>query len=411
MAEELDHKEFNDVDSYLINNEPTDPKQSTTKPPSKKIELTGILCCLLASLILPLMGICVQFGTKWGYSAFELIFARSIDQLIISFTINQCQNAIVHCKQKNKPKSKSLSAPLLSDSDEKHNITDNTENNPKSCIPCIPYIPLISWFYLCLRGLTGATVSCFHFKGFELIPLGDGNATFATSVIWTTIWSRLILKEKWGYSRLFALILGVGGIVFLSQPDFLGFPVKNGQYGNESETNILDGYIFCVLGGFVNSWSFIILQKLKKIPAYMVIYFYGLGQMIVSCIVNSIIGNWIGICPGANEICYKNVLILICVGITGGMGQYFMTIGVAKTSAQIASLIVFTSLILFSFVYQVLFFRQYPNMFAVIGGISVIVSIFFVYFQQAFQTFREKRRYTVEKEYIVPKTNVGNLQL
>ena len=333
----------------------------------------GIVCCLTASIILPLMGICVQYGTKWGYSPFELIFARSIDQLIISFVINQVQNKCIKERKLSQNNGKQLSEPLLSSSDIDENETNETNDDNRRCIP---YIPLISWIYLCLRGLTGAIVSCFHFKGFELIPLGDANAIFATSVIWTTIFSKIFFKEKFGYLRLIALILGICGILLLSQPDFIF--INNNQNENENK----NGYLYSFCGGFVNSLSFIVLQKLKNVPAYMVIYFYGFGQMIISLIITSITNNWIGICPGANSYCYKNILIFILVGLTGGLGQYIMTIGVAKTSAQIGSLIVFTSLILFSFIYQIIFFKQYPNILDIIGGILVILSIIFVYFQK-----------------------------
>jgi drug/metabolite transporter (DMT)-like permease len=74
-----------------------------------------------------------------------------------------------------------------------------------------------------------------------------------------------------------------------------------------------------------------------------------------------------------------NVLIMIGVGVSAGMGQYLMSIGVARTSAHIASLIVFVGLIVFSFVFQVLFFNQMPNVFTIIGALFMIGALMCVY--------------------------------
>ena len=59
------------------------------------------------------------------------------------------------------------------------------------------------------------------YAGITLLPPSDVAAIAHTSIIFTAILSRFFLKERFGFPHLFAIVLTIFGVVYISKPSFL----------------------------------------------------------------------------------------------------------------------------------------------------------------------------------------------
>lgn len=71
---------------------------------------------------------------------------------------------------------------------------------------------------LLARVLVGQCGILFWFLSIQHLPLGQATALFQSSAIFVTLLSPLILKEKVGMFRWSAVIVGLGGVVLITDP-------------------------------------------------------------------------------------------------------------------------------------------------------------------------------------------------
>ena len=105
-----------------------------------------------------------------------------------------------------------------------------------------------------------------HFPTVSIFDIGDGAAIFATFPLWTVILAAIFLKEKILCIHIIALILGVGGVILITQPPFLFSKDIN------SEDYSFEGVALCLSASFVNGFAFLVLRKLKNIKATYSVY-------------------------------------------------------------------------------------------------------------------------------------------
>ena len=298
----------------------------------------GIIYMLCSSLSLSFQGVSIQIGKKLGYDAFELLLSRGIVQLVLNLLL---QLILIN------------------------NINDNRLD--------YKLFTNLDWIYIIIRGIIGFCVAILFYTGIQLLPLGDASALFSTFPIWTFIVCYIFLNEKINKIHILSLFFGIIGIILISQPTFLF------DFNNNNKIINQFGVFSCLFAAICNGFAFLILRKIKHIKAIYAVYSYSIMCIIGSIIYGLSLGfnQWKSI----NNNGYIDILLLICIGIFGFCGQYFMTKSTQFISGSIASLIRSTDVI-FGYLWQILIFHSKPTLITIIGAIFVVIAVIVIAMQK-----------------------------
>ena len=75
------------------------------------------------------------------------------------------------------------------------------------------------WIPVFSRACLGASSMCFTYYALNLIPLGDATAIRFSLPIWTLIVSYFFLNESCQFTKVFAVLVAVFGVVLIAKPD------------------------------------------------------------------------------------------------------------------------------------------------------------------------------------------------
>lgn len=213
----------------------------------------------------------------------------------------------------------------------------------KIVIPKKARLPL---FMRCLTGFTGVVG---YFYATQNMLLGDANAIHQSSPIFVVLFSALIVKEKLTRDKLLSVFLGFLGVLLIVKPSFSAsiLPALVGLTGSlgAALAYVFISYLGDDLEGEVVIMAFAAFSSLASLP-------FLLGNFVL---------------PRGMSLVY-----LLCIGIFGGLGQYFVTFAYRQAKAGEISVYSYSS-ILFSAAFGMLFFREFPDLLSYLGmGIIIL---------------------------------------
>ncbi|CAH1238804.1 SLC35G1 [Branchiostoma lanceolatum] len=216
---------------------------------------------------------------------------------------------------------------------------------------------------LTLRGLAGATALCFSYYAIQHMPLADAAVVIFSSPIFTGIFGRLCLKERYGLFDILLTFVTFAGVVLIARPPFL-FGGGDASYGS-TEHLLATGSAF--LTAMLSALAFIVMRKSSAglgIHYLVQIMFLSIIGTIESVIVLAIMRGF------TLPPCGIDRYYLIAVGLGGLIGQIFMTKSFLYEKAH-AVAVVRTMDIVFAFIFQYLFLSNVPTWLSVGGAILV----------------------------------------
>ncbi|EFA80065.1 hypothetical protein PPL_06887 [Heterostelium album PN500] len=201
---------------------------------------------------------------------------------------------------------------------------------------------------LVFRGIssTGSMVCIFY--TISVLPLGDAIAMSCSTLLFSGVLGSTILKEKWTKTYSICTILSIVGVFIISKPSFI--------FGS-------------VLGAFFQSVSNVFSRKIGKDtnPFIMVVYYQSIAMLILLpvCLILNV---WRA--PSLIEWFY-----LFCMGVLGFIFQ-----GTANRAFQIENVAKMSPLtyteIIFTYILQIIFFKESPDLFSIFGSICIILCAF-----------------------------------
>lgn len=201
------------------------------------------------------------------------------------------------------------------------------------------------------------------------------------------IFAAIFLKEKILCIHIIALILGISGVMLITQPPFL----FSKELHAEDYSFIGVGLSLCA--SFVNGFAFLVLRKLKNIKATYSVYAYSVGAMVGSLFMGALDRNsWKAI----DFSSWYQPTLLFTLGFFGFSGQYLKTKAIQYIPAGIASLIRSTD-VLFGYILQMIFFHKVPNKLTIVGAICVALPIILISWTKL-QKSRKKQQQEVLKQ-------------
>jgi len=261
---------------------------------------------LLSALGFALMSACVKYVSVYGIPVFEIVAARALVSLILSFVDVQRKGISIW------------------------------GNNRK---------------LLFLRGAVGTMALMCVYYAVTTLPLAEATILQYVHPVFTALLGVLFLKERVQGATMLCIVLCLFGLGVMVQPNMAN--------SITAEALPLHSVMIALLGAFGSSIAYVIVRKLSQTEDSSVIIFY----FPLVALPTSTILMW-------NEFVWPSLaitIVLIFVGIFTQIGQYGLTKAMQTQEAGKASGYSYVQIV-FSTLLGVLIFNEVPSVWTYLGG-------------------------------------------
>ncbi len=232
------------------------------------------------------------------------------------------------------------------------------------------------------RGSIGIiSMACF-FLSFAMLPMANATAIHFVSPLILTILSIPMLGEKVGWPRWTAVVIGLGGVLFMVLPEA-------GDGGN------FWGIIAAFGAAFFAAFAMIFVRKLGRTEHALAIVFY-------FTLYGTVLGGLASVFMW-EPLSQKTLMLLALVGLMGGVGQTLLTYAYSLAPAAYVAPFTYTAM-LFAVGADVLVWGVWPGWHIYAGSFIIIGSGLFILFREA----QKKRQLALRASvYAVPPAGPG----
>ena len=207
-------------------------------------------------------------------------------------------------------------------------------------------------FKRCLAGLI-ALVSIF--VALRNLPLATVVSISFAAPIFITIFSIFLLKEKVGFYRWLAVLVGFVGIIFITEPGF-------------SSLNLY--YIYPIIFCLGLSYVAIAIRKLSSTePAWLISFFFSFSIMLLSFL--SFYQGWI--LPSLIDL-----FLLSMIGILGGLANLWLSVSYKYSEVSLVSPLKYLALV-FAIIFGYFIWNEIPTSKTLLGALLVIFSSIIIF--------------------------------
>ena len=272
----------------------------------------GIIFGLLAAFSFSLMVVCVKAAHPIPPQ--EVIFARSVFNLILSYAVLKAQGAAIWGSSKNR------------------------------------------WL-LILRGLAGYGALSAYFFSLIKLPIGTASLIQYMSPVFSGIMAHFALRENSSRGQWFCLLFGLLGVGFIAH--VLPIPSLN--------ASIEWYYWFACLGSAcLSGIAYVCVRRLSlahENPEVIVFYF-----PLISLPLSLLCGLTGWVIPNTQQW-----FLLFGVGLSSYLGQVFLTHSLKNEKTSVAANTLYSGA-LFAVLWGILFFHELPDWSLFIGATFIIGS-------------------------------------
>eukprot|EP00835_Amoeboradix_gromovi_P002159 NODE_116_length_19003_cov_0.233707.p4 type:complete len:372 gc:universal NODE_116_length_19003_cov_0.233707:1468-353(-) len=286
---------------------------TTSNQSNSKQEVQGMLMVLLSSFTLSTSAVFLKKAAT-ALPSVEIIFIRSLGQLILMFIL---------CKIKN--------ADFLG--------------------------PVEHRKLLVLRGFLGAAAVTSQFWAIVNMELSDVNVILFVGPLLTLFLARFMLNEPLTPTKIASLIIGFFGIVLVSRPSFIfGKRAGTSEYPYRSVAITV-----ALIGSVMNAFNFVLIRKIGLGVSYLTMVWHFVWPSFLISIplyfATKTPHKWPSVLEWVN-------IEIVTVGYL--MGQIILNIGLQRAPAGSGSIIRNMDIV-FGFIYGILIFGENVQLTGVIG--------------------------------------------
>lgn len=210
-----------------------------------------------------------------------------------------------------------------------------------------------------VRAFGGAFAMTFLYLGLKFLPIADAITISFAAPIFATIFSIIFLNEKVRLIRWLAIFFGLTGVIIVLKPGtelftyYSFFPI-----------------LFCI--GFAT--ISIAIKKLSKTePDYLIALYFTLVLILFGLI---------SISMGWKKIDIADIHYLIIIGLSGSIGNIFLTKSIREADISLVTPIKYLSLV-FAIIAGWLIFNEIPSILTISGAMLIILSTFVIFKREA----------------------------
>jgi len=213
-----------------------------------------------------------------------------------------------------------------------------------------------------IRAFSSVGTVVLFFFGIKFLLLAENQAIFHSSPIIATILAVPILKEKIGFHRLFAVMIGFVGVLIILKPG----------------TDLFNIYsLIPIAAACFMALAYLSTRYLMSTESSVaIIFYYSIALLFVS------------VCFFPKNFIYPSLINLIplaSLGIIGSLGHYFLS-----QAAKNAEVMAITPFEYCSFIFVTilgyLFFNEVPDITVYVGAIFIVISGIYIVYREQKQT-------------------------
>jgi drug/metabolite transporter (DMT)-like permease len=176
------------------------------------------------------------------------------------------------------------------------------------------------------RSLSGVIAMFCNFTAFALLPLAEATTLSFAAPLFVVVLAALMLGEQVHVYRWSAVVIGFAGVLVIVVPYF-EFP----------EGGRLLGALFALAGAGLSAMAMIFLKRMSTHEHSITIAFY---FMLISAIAGLLT-----VFLGWDPLSWREVLVLVGCGLSGGIGQVFLSFSYRYADVSALAPFDYTSLI------------------------------------------------------------------
>ncbi len=199
------------------------------------------------------------------------------------------------------------------------------------------------------RSIFGMAGMLTFFIAVEGMPLAEAVTINRLSPFFVLILSWLFLGERLKKIQLFAVFLGFAGVIVILRPGSIPFTLPAG---------------LAVLSALFAGSAYTTLRALRKTDRPLLVVFWFSAAITLFFLPSVILG---GVMPG-----FKSLVFLLCIGISGTAGQLLMTKAYRYAPGGEVAIYGYLSIV-FSMLWQILFFDSVPGAMVFIGAGLILI--------------------------------------
>ena len=218
-------------------------------------------------------------------------------------------------------------------------------------------------------GVTGMAALCALFTACRLMPIADAQTIAFSSSLFVTALAVPLIKERVGFHRWIAVIIGFVGVLVVARP---------------SGDLINLGAFLALTFSFLSALVMLYQRVLTKwhSPATTVLYFSVLGSVFCGMLLPFF---WV-------TPTLEGFIKMSIIGLAGGVAQTFLMLAFKKAPASYVSPFLYTALI-WGMGADMLFWGHSPSIMTVTGGIIIIACALSIVYRENRQQVTTERRY------------------
>lgn len=209
------------------------------------------------------------------------------------------------------------------------------------------------------RSAVGIAGMCCFFISFDLLPLSNATAIHFAGPLILTLLSVPLLGESVGLPRWAAVIVGLGAVFFMMNPQDIGEHVA--------------GSVVALMAAFFAAFAMIFVRKLgRQEHAMTIVFYFTLYGMFFGAL--GMLFMW-------QPIQKETFFFLVMTGFLGGLGQVLLTYAYAHAPAAYVAPFSYLQIIL-AIGADIIIWSVWPDWRIYAGSTVIIVSGLFIVYRE-----------------------------
>lgn len=201
-------------------------------------------------------------------------------------------------------------------------------------------------------GLIGVLLNIY---AIDHMVLSDADTLMKLNPFWTILLSLIFLNEKIRNYQIIAMIVAIGGMLFVVKPEFSSAMIPG-----------LGG----LLSGIFAASAYTCVRALSTREApYTIVFYFSLFSVVV--LIPFTIFTY-------EPMTWLQLLYLVGAGISAAVGQIGITLAYSYAPAKDISIFTYASIIFTAF-FGLIIFGEYPDIYAVLGYIIIIGASYYMF--------------------------------
>jgi drug/metabolite transporter (DMT)-like permease len=207
---------------------------------------------------------------------------------------------------------------------------------------------------LFFRVLVGVIGLFLTFGTAQILPLANATVLFFLSTLLIPVFAHVFLKETIGIHRIMAVIFGMTGVVLVARPTL--------------EMSVI-GVVCALSAACCHATIQTLMRHLRTESPVTTTFYFLLGGTLIPALGIP----WLFTMPTG----YNVWGLLITIGISGGLGQYFLASGFKNAQASLLSPFNYTGL-LWATGFDILIWGAIPSFMVYVGGTIIVASKLYI---------------------------------